>query len=57
MDNGAQMMLIKIVVGDRGNYLLASIVNKVAGRGSASVLLRTVPSLIYTPDRVNSLTS
>jgi hypothetical protein len=57
MDNGAQMMLIKIVIGGGGNYLLASIINKVAGRGSASVLLRTVPSLTYTPDRVNSLIS
>jgi hypothetical protein len=57
MDNRAQMMLIKIVIGDRGNYLLASIVNKVAGRGSASVLLRIVPSSTYALDRVNSLTS
>jgi hypothetical protein len=51
------MMLIKIVIGDRGNYLLVLIINKVAGRGSASVLLRTIPSLTSTPDRVDSLTS
>jgi hypothetical protein len=33
------------------------IINKVARRDSASVLLPTIPSLISTPDRVDSLTS
>jgi hypothetical protein len=51
------MMLVKVVIGDRGNYLHVLIINKVAGRGSASVLLRTVPSLTHASDRVNLLTS
>jgi hypothetical protein len=50
------VMLIKIAIGDRGNYLIALIINKVAGRGSASVLLPTIPSLTSTLDRVDSLT-